>query len=467
MASGVVKDSLKITVPTKDFPQGICEVTVFDETLRPVAERLVYVNAEKKLYISTELSKMVYGTKEKVVLKIKVSDERGNPVPSRFGLSVYDELYKNPQDGKNILTHYQLSTQLKGKIYDPKYYFDEKNEDREDALDLLLLTQGWRRYVWNEGGMKKGKGRFVLEDGIAGRVTTVRKKRNTPEQQVLMAFDPKDKEDKNWIALDSLKRFYLGPDYLRLGRRFYIQHFKKDDRSKILVNLIDGFDLLKNKNREYQISYPIANLTKKGQISVPDFRLKGGINLDEVIISGKKAKGFRDKYLGRLDSLAKLNINNDYVCNSNYLNCETHVGDDENRKPVEGETYQQYIGFEWNSDHSAYTIKGRRSITYHYPKFTEEELLDKFNLTRVQGYYGKKEFYQPDYDRQDDSFPDYRNTLFWAPNIVTDENGEAEVEFFCSDISSHFLGTIEGLNSEGLLGKKKFRFFVKNNSGKK
>ena len=168
--------------------------------------------------------------------------------------------------------------------------------------------------------------------------------------------------------------------------------------------------------------------------------------------------------MGSLDSLAKLNINNDYVCESGFLNYEVHEFSDKNTKPVEGETYGQYIGFQWNSDRTAYTIKGRQYITYHYPEFTEQELLEKFNLARTKNYYPKKEFYSPVYDKKDlqDDFPDYRNTLYWKPDVVTDKNGNAEIEFYSSDISSHFLGIIEGVDGTGLLGRDEFKFYVRN-----
>ena len=463
MASAHIQeqDGLELGIPTKDLPQGICEVTLFDEMKRPVAERLVYVNLEKRLQVAATFSKEVYETRQKVQLMVKATDKDGNPIRSNLGLSVYDKLYKNKEDGKNILTHYELSTQLKGKIYDPKYYFDEKNEDRQKALDLLLLTQGWRRYVWSEKELKEDKGDLILEDGFTGMVSTVRSKKHTPDQQGVMIIDPAQGDIVNLLPLDSLKHFYLKPDYLGLGPRIYIRHFEPDHGPEVQVKTSDGFAVLKGEAVNYADVYPINDNNPKKEPPVVSSSMSQGINLNEVLIQGDKAQGFRDKYLGTLDSLAKLNINTDYVCNSNILNCEVHKFSDDNRKPVEGETYQQYVGFEWNGDHSAYTIKGRRSITYHYPQFTEAELLEKFNLTKVKGYYKEKEFYEPDYDKEDDSFPDYRNTLVWKPQIITDKNGEAEITFFCSDISSHFVGVIEGVSANGLLGREEFKFFVK------
>jgi len=87
------------------------------------------------------------------------------------------------------------------------------------------------------------------------------------------------------------------------------------------------------------------------------------------------------------------------------------------------------------------------------------------NLSRIKAYYVRREFYEPKYDNADllnDPSPDYRNTLLWKPMIVTDEKGEAALEFYCSDINTRFAGNIEGLNGEGLLGTHSFEFSVYN-----
>jgi len=467
MASGVVNDSLNITMPIMDFPQGICEVTLFDKNLRPIAERLVYLNRDKKLHISTELSKEIHRTREKVMLRIKTRDKEGNPVRAHLGASIFDRAYKNSEDAKDILTHYHLSTQLKGTVYNPGYYFDRTNENSKEALDLLMLTQGWRRYIWNENIQKEQKSSTVLTEGIHGSVTTVNKRRNTPEQHMIMLVDPSDSQNNQVVFLDESKQFYLKPHHLELGRRFYIKHFGADDGSKVIVNTNDGFDLLGRESKAHQIGYPVARTVTKEERLVSTYKIVGGVNLDEVTVSAKKVSGFREKYLGQLDSLVKLEINTDYVggpCGT--LNCQVHEFHPENYKPVEGETYEQMLGFKWHNGRTSYTITGYKKKKYKYPSFTEAELLEKFNLLKLTGYYRKKEFYQPDYQEGNDPFPDYRNNLYWKPDIITDKNGNATVEFFTSDINTYFEGIIEGVGSGGLLGKKEFSFFVSKGEGK-
>ena len=88
-------------------------------------------------------------------------------------------------------------------------------------------------------------------------------------------------------------------------------------------------------------------------------------------------------------------------------------------------------------------ILKNRTVVYEGPYYSEEELLRRNNYWRTKGYYGKREFYQPDIFDMRSSLPDARNTLLWLPNLMTDENGEAEAEFYCSDINTGFIGVVE------------------------
>jgi len=170
--------------------------------------------------------------------------------------------------------------------------------------------------------------------------------------------------------------------------------------------------------------------------------------------------------MSTLDSLAKLYMNRgDYVSHPcGHLNCPLHEFDDSNTRPIEGEEYEQIVGFEWkNEGKRIYTIKGYETVVYKYPDLTNEQLLEKFNLVRIKGYYPKKKFYYPVYDAVSrfEGFPDYRNTLYWKSDILTNENGEATITFYCSDINTKFMGSIEGVSDEGLLGRQNFEFNVR------
>src|SRR3546814_9594021 len=47
-----------------------------------------------------------------------------------------------------MLASLLLTSDLQGYVEDPTWYFDPSHSDAAGALDLLMLTQGWRRFTW-------------------------------------------------------------------------------------------------------------------------------------------------------------------------------------------------------------------------------------------------------------------------------------------------------------------------------
>ncbi len=69
-----------------------------------------------------------------------------------FSLAVTDagQVSNMEKNGDNILTNLLLTSELKGNIEQPAFYFIQDNPRSESALDYLMLTQGWRRFLWKE-----------------------------------------------------------------------------------------------------------------------------------------------------------------------------------------------------------------------------------------------------------------------------------------------------------------------------
>lgn len=450
MASAEIKDSMDIKLPLQQVASGIAEATLFDHHALPVAERLIYVKQDNRLSITAKLSQKSYGTKKKVSLQIHATGEQGKPVIAQLGATGYDRIYHRPTEPNDIQTHYLLSTQLKGNIYDPGYYFDTTKTDRKQSLDLLLLTQGWRSYSWNEDELKTMDNPVLSDTTIVELVALKKKARSS--QQPVMLFDA-EQQQSQLATLDSRGVFPLSPEILKLSGSIYIRHYgeKRDFEWKV----IDPFEQI----RKTKINYPLERIPAIKQAGAEDQPLlsRGSIKLKAVEIQGKKTV-FRDKYIGHLDSMAKYDGLTDRAHGS-WLNCP--VAGCGKELPIEGKTYITWSGpnppashpFSFNSTNTKYVV-------YHYPQYTEEELLKMNGLARIKGYYPKKEFYQPDYDKEQAPLPDYRNTLLWAPNIITDESGNATLEFFTSDINSAFYGIVEGISANGVLGKAAFEFIV-------
>lgn len=475
MAKGVLKDNLKISIPLDNFLyQGIAEFTLFDSRMQPMAERLVYIHPRKKLYITAKPEKECYTLREKGSINIKVTDEEGNPVRADLGVSVYDQAYNNPANPVNILSYCYLSSQIRGNIYDPAYYFDERNNGRTEGMELLLLTQGWRRYVWNTINPSCG-GQSFLTDEING-IQTLKSKKKVEQKQETEQLIQISGADGNtqFIWTDSIGNFTVDTEILKQLRGGYV--YLKPMLSKEFkpeLSITDYFPLIDTIRRNKSSYYPLLDLSQMIKTQVPDMPIVSNdstILLDEVVITRKARKLFRDKMMGRLDSLAQINLNSAYVCTTcNYLinyradysahhNEFGHCPAQGRKQPVHGEKYE-IAKFKYYKD-NYFMVEDRQTIVYQGPLFTEEELLRMNNLWRTKGYYTTREFYQPDEVDIQLSTPDARNTLLWEPSVITDEKGEATVSFYCSDINTRFIGVIEGVDGTGLLGTSECEFNV-------
>ena len=483
MAEGTLRDILRIKIPVKEFPlQGIAEFTLYNENGQPMAERLVYVHPERKLHIELNTDSARYFTRGKGKLNVKVTDEAGKPVQAHLGLSIFDGAYQNELNPENMLSYCLLSTEIKGNIHNPAYYFDGNNKDRLAALDLLLLTQGWRRYVWENADTAMLADSF-LSDEIRGRQILGKKKKRKElgnGEQLLQVSGPN--AESRFVLIDSLGKFMVPTD-LMLGLRggyVYLKPMLDKDEYKPSVIVEETFGKADSLRKSCQSYFPYMNPSQvfsELQLDYPVISQDSSILLSEITVTGKKGRVFRDKMMGRLDSLAQMKVGAAWVCsgcipgnnNVEYLNDYKDYSHHPIGCPVPppGKISSPVIGrkyyltkYEPKGENNKWILTKQDEIIWRGEEFTEEELLRMNNLWRVKGYYGTREFYQPDELDMQSPIPDARNVLLWKPDIVTDEKGEAEVEFFCSDINTSFVGVIEGTDGLGNLGTSQCEFRV-------
>lgn len=141
--------SVSITLP--ELPTGVNNITVFDDEARILADRLFFVNNHDydSCMIDVDMNgRTDYEPYEKI--QVTLSAPQGL-VPPTYSVSVRDTNTDEPSynDG-NILTDLLLSSELKGFVAKPAYYFSGTDPNRADALDLLMMVQGWRKYSWAE-----------------------------------------------------------------------------------------------------------------------------------------------------------------------------------------------------------------------------------------------------------------------------------------------------------------------------
>ncbi|MBL4635388.1 MAG: hypothetical protein JKY56_16125, partial [Kofleriaceae bacterium] len=141
-----------LSFPVPVGSQGAVRVTLFDDEITPIAERLVYRGLGKNLDISVSSDRSSYSPRDKVELMVRARDLAGKPVQAEFSLAVVDDTVLSFADDKtaNLLTRLYLESEMPGQtIEEPNFYFSDKPKSAA-GLDLVLGTQGWRRFAWQE-----------------------------------------------------------------------------------------------------------------------------------------------------------------------------------------------------------------------------------------------------------------------------------------------------------------------------
>ena len=137
---------------TQELKPGVNQVTVFDTQGGIHADRLFFVRGRgmDKPVLSMKTEKEEYKPYEKISLAIE-SPAAGTPisVAVRDGYQM-DYLH----DNGNIMTEMLLASEIKGFIPEPGWYFEKDDEQHRKALDLLMMTQGWRRFEWQDMAVK-------------------------------------------------------------------------------------------------------------------------------------------------------------------------------------------------------------------------------------------------------------------------------------------------------------------------
>jgi hypothetical protein len=139
-----------IAIPVPAGAQGAVRFTLFDDALTPLAERLIYRGRGQDLAISIAPARPTYAPRDEVELAIATRDLAGKPVQADVSLAVVDDTVLSFADDKtaHLLSRLYLEAEMPGQeIEEPNFYFSP-DPKAPHAIDLVLGTQGWRRFEW-------------------------------------------------------------------------------------------------------------------------------------------------------------------------------------------------------------------------------------------------------------------------------------------------------------------------------
>jgi len=183
-------DGSMFSYKKESLPAGVCQFTLYDMEGRIRCERLVFIQPSFKPTLRIQTDKNNYKPFEKINLDINVQNFDEKAFGGSLSLAVRDGETSNfgNSDNGNIGSNLLLSSDLKGYIENPAWYFTDSTTERLLGLDLLMLTQGWRRYSWKRmEGAEPFTSKHPIEEGILidGKVISLLGKKEKKDIDVL------------------------------------------------------------------------------------------------------------------------------------------------------------------------------------------------------------------------------------------------------------------------------------------
>jgi hypothetical protein len=305
----LINDSCQFQIPLDLLPEGVCRLTVLNHDFKPESERLIYVDKNQRFKIEVIPDSSSYTARSKVTLLIKTLAPGGIPVQTDLSLAVVDkeQITKDAQAG-GITDYKLLGSELHGYIEDAGSYFKDDSCTNHGALDLLLLTQGYRKFL--PGNSDPDKQRFQPEKGfdISGEIkfngSKSREKKFNYQEVGLTLMCRSDNVYFDQSRPDSLGRFRFHIPLLSGKSHSLLQ--ATNSKGKPLngeISLNDTVAPPKFSNpllQSYNMAVPTienvhkAQAVKKTEISKNPYYGPMSVTLGEVTVTAKSKNWYRD-----------------------------------------------------------------------------------------------------------------------------------------------------------------------------
>lgn len=490
---------------TTELPSGILRFTLYNSEGVPLSERVAFVNnSEYKREPVFEPIRTDTAKRGMNSFQFRLPAD----IQTSCSIAITDAAAQAFSDRENIYSRLLLSSDLKGYIYDPAWYFQNNDNSTKEALDNLMMIHGWSRYniKKNTINIKQNlNDEYLLT--VSGTVNDVKGQRPVSKGTLKFAIVSEDSttqqittpvDNKGKFSLDSLLIFGKAKLY-----------YSYTSETGIQTNTIITIDKSLSDSNYYipdTSSYLSASLSFKGNIiylqpafSITPFeKVK---QLAEVVVEKKEERPsdkINEKYTsGMFRSSGKIvldNINKPYMESSlsvvdyikvNIPNIVLTSGGFVNRKNMSLSS-----GAMWSvaallneSPASVASLAPIRMKDVALIKFYEAgfagvgsgspggavavylkgnedgapsavDANSKVKYIPVEGYSVTQEFYSPDYSVPNPmhSLLDKRITLYWNPDANTSATSPLiNIKFYNNDLSKKFYLVLEGVDNSGKL----------------
>ena len=506
MAEGTLANGVwGVRIPKKNLPSGIHTIAVLDEQGRPLLERMVFVQNKDELTLKLDASLEPLQPRGKVNLDLR-STFQDSISQASLSLSVVDlDQVEDQSDLQGTLySHLLLTSDLKGSIYRPGYYFRKDVPHAAEELDLVLLTHGWTRFDWEDvlqnrlpdqgyyieqgitisgkimeqtptkKGLGGGKITALVGEGIELLSTEYGPDGNflltdlQYQDSVSVTLTAEDLRARNFInlsiAVPQLPFTQLSGVYpatsswpkglaATVGERNLMQQLNSNLLEKELEAITVVAETLQEEQTQARKIYGEGDAVIKPE-DIPGGQ--GFINIFQLIqgrVAGVRVTfdGFNATVTIRGVGSVQAGVEPMYMLNNvpvdAFLLRQISPRDVESVEVFKDPSRTALFGAQGGNGVIAVYTKAGTSTTYGSVGGTL--------VTKYSGYSIPRVFYSPKYEENApaNKLTDRRATLYWNPLIQTDQSGKASLSYYNSETASRHLLILEGIDSLGRLGR--------------
>jgi len=503
---------LKRTLAKTLFPTGIAQVTILALNGQPLSQRLTFIKSRQAMQVNITTHKQVYNPRDSIAVALLVKDEDSSLLAGNFSISVTDDAQVKTDEPykRNIVTSVIFSQNLKGYVEEPAWYLQQNDSTVWQALDNLLLTQGWVSYNWQKV-LNHAAPAYLPERQFAvkGRVSNIFNKGLAHAPIVLLSKKP-------GLVIDTVtdnKGGFVFTDFPALDTpRFIIEARNRRGRDfNVGVDIDEApsppfITPVQPAVMPWYVNTDTTLLAQAAARQQYDKKLQEGMTLAPVIVYGKKrvegsqnlnGEGNADMVLNEADmdkagkktllTLLEENVKGwgertykgtgyrYYVASYGmaviFIFDGTRLGDiyqftslEELRGYLQHVSAEDIKGIEVNTS-------GQYLLRY-MAKFAPMATLGTIAFIEITTHGGNgpiiphtpgvyyyrhtpfkwpATFYSPRYTVSDTSgtMPDYRSTIYWNPYVATGNSGMATVSFYAADTPGTYTITLEGTDFNG------------------
>jgi hypothetical protein len=498
-----MNNNLGVFLVKKDLlDDGVSRFTVFNSNRQPVCERSYFKRPVQQLLINVKSDKEGYDFRKKISIDLSTADRSGKPILADLSLAVYKTSALEPGGKDNIFSYLWLTSDLKGNIESPEFYFNESSQELDEATDNLMLVNGWTRYRWEdisqhkrpvfefapeyEGHIIVGK---VIDKNTGEPVEDVQTFLSVPAKNFLVASSNSDAQG---IVHFDLKNFF-GTDAIA------VQTANAKD-SNYRIDILNPFSEKNTSAKIYEMD--TLMLTQRALVS-------SSINSQvQNVFAGENLQDFypykladSTKFYGKpdqkyfLDDYTRFNtmeeVMREYVANITVRKHDGHFHfkvlnypyglffEDDPLVLFDGipvTDINKIIEFDplkiqkielMNRKYflGPYTADGIISFSTYKGDLAGFQFDPNVVILRYDGLQLQREFYAPVYDtpeKAESRLPDFRNVLYWSPDLNIDQSGQKQLSFYTSDVKGKYIIVVQGVTADGKPGSATSSFTVGN-----